>query len=81
MILSAGFVAHIEDTRLPICVMFGGLMGGADCVGGQVKEWTGCLLDDLRTLGINADQWTIVAQDEGEWRKTEEQGEERFMIN
>ena len=56
-------------------------MGGADCVGGQVKEWTGCLLDDLRTLGINADQWTIVAQDEGEWRKTEEQGEERFMIN
>ena len=34
-----GFVAHIEDTRLPKCVMFGELVGGAGCVGGQEKEW------------------------------------------
>ena len=27
----------------------------------------------------NADQWTTTAQDEGEWRKTLEQGTERFM--
>ena len=81
VILSAGFVARMEDTRLPICVMFGGLMGGAGCVGGHGKKWPGCLLDDLRTLGINADQWTTVAQDEGECRKAEEQGAERFMIN
>ena len=39
----------------------------------------GCLLDDLRAFGINADQWTTAAQDEGEWRKTAEQGAERFM--
>ena len=32
-----GFVARMEDTRLPKCVMFGGLVGGADCVGGQEK--------------------------------------------
>ena len=30
----------------------------------------GCFLDDLRAFGINADQWTTAAQDEGEWRRT-----------
>ena len=39
----------------------------------------GCLLDDLRAFGINADQWTTAAQDKREWRKTAEQGAERFM--
>ena len=47
--------------------------------GGQEKEWMGCLLDDLRAFGINADQWTTAAQDEGGWRKTAGQGAERFM--
>ena len=32
-ILFAGFVARMEDTRLPKCVVFGDLVG-ADCVGG-----------------------------------------------
>ena len=49
------------------------MVGGADCVGGQEKEWMGCFLDDLRAFGIiNADQWTTAAQDEGEWRRTAE---------
>ena len=39
----------------------------------------GHFLDDLRAFSINADQWTTVAQDEGEWRKTAEQGAEHFM--
>ena len=39
----------------------------------------GCFLDDLRALGINADQWTTAAQDEGEWRRTAEQGAEHSM--
>ena len=60
----------MEDTRLPKWVVFGELVGGADCVGCQEKEWMGCFLDDLRVFGINADQWTIAAQDEGEWRRT-----------
>ena len=38
-----------------------------------------CFLDDLRAFGINANQWTTAAQDEGEWRRTAEQGAERFM--
>ena len=33
----------------------------------------------LRAFGINADQWTIEAQDEGGWRRTGEQGAEHFM--
>ena len=56
----------MKDTRLPKCAMFGELGGSAGCVGGQGKEWTGCFLDDLRSFGINADQWTTAAQDGGE---------------
>ena len=37
-ILFVGFVARVEDTRLPKSVMFGELVGGAGCVGGQKKE-------------------------------------------
>ena len=46
--LFARFVARMKDTRLPKCVMFGKLVGGAGCVGEQEKEWMGCLLVDLR---------------------------------
>ena len=45
-------------------------------MGGQEKEWMGCFLDDLRSFGINADQWTNAAQHEGERRRTAEQGAE-----
>ena len=78
-ILFAGFVARMEDTRLPKCVVFGEMVGGAGCVGGQEKEWVGCFLDDLRAFGVNADQWATAAQDEGEWCRTAEQGAEHFM--
>ena len=53
-------------------------MGGAGCVGGQEKEWMKCFLNDLRAFGINADQWTTAAQDEGECRRTAEQEAEHF---
>ena len=78
-ILFSVFVARMEDTRLPKCVMFGELVGGAGCVGGQENEWMGSFLDDLRAFGINVDQWTTAAQDEGEWRSTFEQGAEHFV--
>ena len=79
-ILFAGFVVRMGDTRLPKCVMFEELAGGAGCVGGQKKEWMGCFLDNLKACGINADHWTTAAQDEGEWRRTAEQGAEHFMV-
>ena len=53
--------------------------GGAGCVGSQEKEWMGCFLVDLRAFGINADQWTTAAENEVEWRRTAEEGAERFM--
>ena len=77
--LFAGFVARMEDTRLPKCVMFGELVGSTGCVGGQKKEGMECFLDNLRAFGINADQWTTAAQDEEEWRRTAEQGAEHFV--
>ena len=73
-ILFAGFVARMEDTRLPKCVMFGEMVGGAGCVGGQEKEWMGCFLDDLRAFGINTDQWTTAAQDEGNGAERQNKG-------
>ena len=54
--------------------------GGRGLRGGAGKKVdVGCFLDNLRAFGINADQWTIAAQDEGEWRRTAEQGAERCM--
>ena len=56
----------MDDTSLRKCVMFGEMVGGAGCVGGQEQEWMGCFLDDLRAFGINTDhQGTTVAQEEG----------------
>ena len=43
----------MEDTRLLKCGMFGELVGGTGCMGGQEKEGTGCFLDDL---GVGQDQ-------------------------
>ena len=76
----AGFVSRMENTRLPKYVMLGELVAGAGCVGEQEKEWMGGFLDDdLRAFAISPDQWTTAAQEEGEWRKTVEQGAEYFM--
>ena len=47
---------------------------------GQEEELMGCFLDDLGAFGINVDQWTTAAQDEGELRRTAEQGAEHFMV-
>ena len=47
-ILFAAFEAHMENTRPPMCMMFGESVGAAGCVEGQEKEWMGCFLDDCR---------------------------------
>ena len=47
--------------------------------GDREKELIECLPDDLRAFGINAYRSTSAVQDEGECRKTAEQGAERFM--
>ena len=37
-LLFVPFVARMEDTRLPKCVLFGELVGGADCMRGERKK-------------------------------------------
>ena len=59
-------MAPTEDTRQPKWVMFGEVVGGRGLRGGQEKEWTGWLLDDLRAFSSNAAQWMIAAQNGGE---------------
>ena len=54
--------------------------GGRGLCRGPGKIVDGYFLDDLRAFGINADQWTTAVQDEGEWRRTAEQGAEHFMV-
>ena len=73
-ILFAGFVARMEDTKLPKCVMLRELVGGAGCTGGRKKSgWGVSRTTPLRAFGIIADQWTTAARDEGEWCETAEQ--------
>ena len=54
-------------------------MAQAAWMGGQERERIECLPDDLRAFSINADHWSPAAQDEGEWRRTAEQGAECFI--
>ena len=64
----------MEDTRLPKFVMFGEMVGGAGCLGGQEKEWMGCFLDDLRVFGINADQTTLQPRTRGNGAERQNKG-------
>ena len=78
-VLFTGFVARMEYTRLSMCVIFRQLVGVAGCVWGKEKSRWSISVDDLGAFGLNADQRITTAQDEGKWRKTTEQGAERFM--
>ena len=69
-ILFAGFVTRMEDTRLPKCVMFAEIVGGAGCVE---------RVSPGRPQSFRYQRRPAATQDEGEWRNTAEQGAERFM--
>ena len=86
-----GDYAQEADPVRGICATYGGhetaLVRGVRKTGGghglhegPKKKWMRCPLDDLRAFGINADQWTTAAQDQGEWGKTAGQGANRFMV-
>ena len=65
-ILFAGFAACMEDTRLPKCVMFGEMVGRVWAAWGvREKEWNGCFLDDVRAIGINANQGRLQPRTRG----------------
>ena len=50
-----------------------------DLLGIPQSDGKKCSICILKAFGINADQWTTAAQDEGEWRRTAEQGAEHFV--
>ena len=69
----------MEDTRLPKCVVFG---DGGEC---EMCGWSEKIVDGVipgRPQSFRHQRrpkWTTAAQDEGEWRRTVEQGAEHFM--
>ena len=70
----AEFMARMRDTILSKCVMFGEVVRGAGCVGGQEKSgwdvyWTALELSVSSPTSV----WTVVddcSRGEGERRKT-----------
>ena len=77
-ILFAGFVARMEDTRLPKCVMFGEMVGVRAVWGARkTSEWG----VSWTTSELSASTPTSgrLPENEGEWRRTAEQGAEHFM--
>ena len=77
-ILSAGFVARMENLRLPRCVMFVELVGGAGCVGGAGKRVDGVSPGRFQRFWYQRRPVDDCSPDEREWRKTTEQGTESF---
>ena len=73
-ILFAGFIARMEYTRLPKCVMFGEMVGGAGCVRGQEKEWMGCFLDDLRAFGTTPNSERLQRRPRGNGAERQNKG-------
>ena len=76
----AVFVACMENTRLPKCVVFGELMRIAGWWE-EIKFGIERIQDALRAFVINADQgMTEAAQNERKLRKTAGQGAGCFMV-
>ena len=49
----------MDSGELPNRVMFGGMVGPGQCgAGGQEKEWTDCVAEDVRAFGIDGD-WKL----------------------
>ena len=51
-ILFAGFVAGVDNERLPKRVMFGEVDRGKGCSGGQEQDWMDCLERDLSLFNL-----------------------------
>ena len=61
-IMFAGFVVRTGEERLPRRVMFGEMLGGKGCSGGQEWDWMKDLEEDLRAFGIKFEEWREAAQ-------------------
>ena len=79
-ILLVIFVACMEGTRLPKCVMFGEMVGGAGCMGGGRKKSERGVLWTTSELSVSTPtSGPLQPKTKREWRRTAEQGAGRFM--
>ena len=78
-ILFAGFVARVEEERLPKRVMFGEMVGGKVHSFGQEKDRMGRLEEGVKESGIKSEGWCKAAQKAGTWFGRVEAGAEAFM--
>ena len=81
-ILVTRFVARMEDTKLPKCVMFGELVRGAGCV--RLCEGSGERVDEVfpgRPQSFRHQRRPVdnCSSGQGGWRRTAKQGVEHFM--
>ena len=60
-ILFAGFVACMGEERLPQRVIFGELVGGKGYSGGQEKNLTAHLNEDMSVFGMKFKRWRKAA--------------------
>ena len=75
----AGALLRMGDHRLPKRIMSGELdNAGKHGPAGKEKEWTDCVADDLRLVGITGD-WSTAALDPGVWYSTVHEWGCRFM--
>ena len=80
-VLFPGFVARMEEERLPQGVMFGEFVGGKGYSGGQEKDWMDHLKEDMSVFEMNFEGWRKAAQKTGRWFRRVEEGAELFMRN
>ena len=78
-LLRAGALLRMGDHRLPKGVMSGKLENAEKREpGGKEKEWTDCVVDDLRPFGIAGD-WSTAALHPGVWHSAVHEGGCRLM--
>ena len=77
----AGFVARMDNGRLPKRVMFGEVEGAKGYWGGQERDWMGCLEHDLSLFNLptEAEHWALAATKPGKWFRRIEEAAEQYM--
>ena len=66
-LLFAGFVARMEEERLPQRVMFGKLVGGKGNSGEREKDWLVHLKEDISAFEMKFEGLRKAAQKTGKW--------------
>ena len=67
------------EERLPQREMFGELVGGKGYSGGQEKDWTVHLKEDMSVFGMKFEGWQHDARKAGRCFRRVEEGAESFM--